>query len=115
MQKGLKIVSLIVAIATLVTQLLLALAAVFQAAVGTVPSTETIGVPHNEYYIMPLLFVGVGLGFICALFLVINVTTDILTIQSHAVYYKKSNLMYALLFLTLVFPFLVALLFKTLT
>lgn len=110
-----KIVSLIVAVATIATQLILTFAAVFQVALNIAPSGDSIAVSNDDYYLMPLLFVGVGLGLFCALFLVVNITTDILTIQSLAEYYEKSDLMYILLFSAIVIPFIVAYLFHVFT
>lgn len=113
MNKGFKIVSLIIAYAVLITQSVLIIMALYKSGFDHTEQAAMYGRSPQEYLVMPLLFVGGGLGILCFIFMIINIVSDIVRIDPESEFYEKSDLMYILLFTAAVMPFAIAYIFKT--
>ncbi len=103
MYKGFKIVSIVIATISILTNVLLILAAIPEAI-----DNQTLtggGRAQSEFFTMPLLFVGGGFAIICLGLLISNSVTDIVRSLKKADMYHRNILTYCLLVIAILLPY----------
>jgi hypothetical protein len=103
MYKGFKIVSIVFATISILTNVLLILAAVQEALDNQ--TLKGSARAQSEFFTMPLFFIGGGFAIICLGLLISNSVTDIVRSLKKADIYHRNLLTYCLLLIAILLPY----------